>query len=148
MEFKQVDISEKEPTLREAKARGIFKAPKEVIEKLREKKLEKGDAISCAEISGIIGAKYTSFILPLCHPINLTNVKIDIKIIDKERVEVISTVKSFSSTGVEMEALFSVSSALLCLYDFCKKITQNLKIEEIHLLEKRGGKGGEFFWKD
>lgn len=147
MEFKQFDITKKDLTQREATAIGFLKAPKEVIEKIKEKKIQKGDPISCAEIAGISGAKMTSLILPLCHNIPIGSTSIEINIIEEEKIEVKAKVKSYSSTGVEMEALMATSIALLCLYDFCKTITQKMEIEKIHLLEKKGGKGGDFIWK-
>lgn len=148
MEFSQVDISKKQATEREAIAVGTLKVPKEVIEKIKEKKISKGDPLSCAEIASILAAKNTSNILPLCHNIPIASTSIEFEFINDEKIKVKTKVKSFSSTGVEMEALFATAVALLSIYDFCKTITKQIKIEDIHLLEKRGGKSGRFSWKE
>lgn len=100
MAFKQIDITKKERTEREAIAVGYLKAGKEVIAALKEGKIPKGDALSCAEISGIMGAKLTSQILPLCHPIPISFISVELNIVDEERVEAKAMIKSFSSTGV------------------------------------------------
>lgn len=148
MKFSQVDISKKEPTEREAIAVGTLKAPKEVIEKVRERKIPKGDPLSCAEIAGIMAAKNTSNLLPLCHNIQISSTKIEFEFINNGKIKVKTKVKSFSSTGVEMEALFATAIALLSIYDFCKTITKQIKIEDIHLVEKSGGKSGRFLWEE
>lgn len=116
-----VDITTKNEVYREAKARGHIRLRRETINLIREGRIEKGDPIYAAKIAGILAAKNTSSLIPLCHPIPLTNVSIDIELTDESTVMVETTVKTKAQTGVEMEALVATSTALLTIWDMTKK---------------------------
>ena len=136
-----VDVSGKEPTLREAVARARLRVSEDVAEMLRRGELPKGDALEVARIAGIMAAKRTPELMPLCHPIDLGQVKVEVKVKERE-AEVRAEVKAFSRTGVEMEALVAAAVAALTLYDMVKGLDRGAEITEVCLLEKRGGKTG------
>jgi len=115
-----VDVSAKPEVYREAKAKGLIRLKPETLRLIREGRVEKGDVFSVAKVAGILAAKSTSNLIPLCHPLPLTNVDLDLRIVD-EGVEVESTVKTRAQTGVEMEALVAVSMALLAVWDMTKQ---------------------------
>lgn len=138
-----VDISGKPEIYREAVAEGSIKLKKETIQLIREKKISKGDPLSTARIAAVLAAKNTSSIIPLCHQIPLTTVKVDFRIVDNSRVVVEARVKSIAQTGVEMEALTAVAVALLTIWDMTKQYEKdekgeypNTSIENIVLLRK------------
>ena len=138
-----VDISGKPEIYREAVAEGSIKLKKETIKLIREKKISKGDPLSTARIAAVLAAKNTSSIIPLCHQIPLTTVKVDLRIVDDSRVVVEARVKSIAQTGVEMEALTAVAVALLTIWDMTKQYEKdekgeypNTSIENIVLLRK------------
>ena len=136
-----VDISSKKITNRIAIAQGIVKFSKSTFAKIESLKTKKGEIKSIAIIAGIIGAKKTSDIIPLCHNIKIENIDIDIKAIKKiSSLKVTSFVKSRGKTGVEMEALNAVSITCLTIYDMCKSIDKNIVIKDIRLVKKKGGK--------
>lgn len=137
--MKTVDISDKFLTLREAKAYGRIKVKKETSQKIIKNLLPKGNLIEATKLSGIFGAKKTGEILPFCHPIPVDHVAVEV-IVGEEQVEVFSVVRGYAKTGYEMEALTAVSIALLNVYDMCKGIDDSMVIEEIKLIEKKGGK--------
>ena len=141
--YKMIDVSSKEATHRKALATGeIILGPK-VIEMIKDKKMPKGDPLSIAEISGINGAKKTSELIPLCHPLPLNHISIHTEINEKNySIIVYCLVSANSKTGVEMEALSGVNSALLAIYDLSKIVEPNLKITNTKLLVKSGGKKG------
>lgn len=142
---RMVDVSLKEPTLRTAKARGKIILGSIAYEMVKNKKIAKGDVLEVARLAGIMGAKKTSDLIPLCHPIKITSVTIDYEFDDKERgLYIESTVKAKDYTGVEMEALAAVSIAALTVYDMCKAADKAMEIREIMLVEKTGGKSGIF----
>lgn len=142
---RMVDVSAKPLTERLAVAKGSVYMKKETFTLIREGKITKGDVLRTAKIAGIMGAKKTSEIIPLCHPLNITSVDIDFKPDDKKnRIEIESRVKTIGQTGVEMEALIAVSIAALTIYDMCKAVDKEITISDIMLIEKRGGKGGRF----
>ena len=116
-----VDITSKAETFREATAKGRIKLRAKTVKRIIEGKVEKGDPISAAKIAGILAAKNTSNIIPLCHPIPLTNIRVDVRISDSNAVEVESTVKTRAQTGVEMEALVATAVALLTIWDMTKQ---------------------------
>ena len=116
-----VDISKKTGVFREATARGEITLKDKTLQLIKESKLEKGDVFSIAKVAGILAAKKTSEIIPLCHPLDLTNVEIKFTILENRRVAIEATVKSFGKTGVEMEALTAVSIALLTVWDMTKQ---------------------------
>lgn len=140
-----VDVTGKRSTEREATARGSIYMKAATLSLIRDKALPKGDVIAVARIAGILAAKKTSDLIPLCHPLNVTSVDVTITI-DKEenRVGVEAKAKTVGQTGVEMEALTAVSVAALTIYDMCKAADKEMTISDIMLMEKRGGKSGEF----
>lgn len=137
-----VDISAKPEVYRQAKAKGLIKLKPETLKLIKKGKVEKGDVFSAAKVAGILAAKNTCTLIPLCHPLPLTNVQLDLKIVD-EGVEVESTVKTKAQTGVEMEALTAVSVALLTVWDMTKQYEKNrfgqypsTVIENVHVISK------------
>lgn len=139
---KIVDVSDKKVALRTAKARGYIILNKDIIGKIKDNQLEKGDVLTVAKIAGVSAAKKNWELIPLCHQIRLTDVDIDFRILEKEnKIEAVAKVKGFDVTGVEMEALMAVSISLLAIYDMCKAVSKEMRIEGIELLEKTGGKG-------
>ena len=136
-----IDISKKEITTRSATAQGSIKFSKTTFKKIEKMQTKKGGIINVAILAGIMGAKKTSELIPLCHNINITNV--NIKITTKKELSsllVNATVKSTSKTGVEMEALTAVSLSCLTIYDMCKSLDKNIIINNIKLISKKGGK--------
>ena len=143
-----VDVGEKADTEREAVAAGsIFMSP-ECFRMVQEGSMKKGDVLGVARVAGIMGAKKTSELIPLCHILNLTKLAVDFEMIP-ERCEIraVCTAKTVGKTGVEMEALTGVSVALLTIYDMCKAIDRSMQIMGIHLVEKDGGKSGHYIRK-
>ncbi|MBI5417142.1 cyclic pyranopterin monophosphate synthase MoaC [Candidatus Poribacteria bacterium] len=141
-----VDVTLKEPTKRVAKASGSIIMQKNTFNMIKSKNIKKGDVLEVARLAGIMAAKKTSELIPLCHPLSLSCVEINFKLIkNKNQLDVISYVTAIDRTGVEMEALTSASVALLTVYDMCKSVDRGMIIKEIKLLEKSGGKSGT--WK-
>ena len=141
--YKMVDVSSKESTHRKALATGEIILGSQVIEMIKTKKMPKGDPMVVAEISGINGVKKTSELIPLCHPLSLDHISLHCEINEKKHsIIVYCLVSANSKTGVEMEALSGVNSALLAIYDLSKIVEPNLKITNIKLLVKSGGKKG------
>lgn len=138
---KMVSVEDKDPTLRVATAVGSIKVSDEIIRRIVNKDMKKGDVLSVAQVAGIMGAKKTSDIIPMCHSIFLTGADIEFEIDEKEsKIRIEATVKTVGKTGVEMEALSAVSIAALTIYDMCKAVDKSMVIEEIKLLSKTGGK--------
>ena len=136
-----VDISKKKITTRIAIAEGTIQFSKSTFKKIESLKTKKGEIKNIAIISGIIAAKKTSELIPLCHNIEIENINIVIKLLKRSSsLKVISTVKTRSKTGVEMEALTSVSITCLTIYDMCKSLDKNIMIKNVHLVKKSGGK--------
>ena len=141
--YKMVDVSNKEVTHRKALAVGEIILNAEIIEMIKNKKMPKGDPLSIAEVSGINGVKKTSELIPLCHPLPLEHISLHTEINEKKNsIVVYCLVSTNSKTGVEMEALSGVTSALLAIYDLSKIVEPNLKISNTKLLVKSGGKKG------
>ena len=141
--YKMVDVSIKETTHRKALATGEIMLNSEIIELIKAKTMPKGDPLSIAEVAGIIGVKKTSELIPLCHPLPLDHISLHTEINEKKNsITVYCLVSANSKTGVEMEALAGVNSALLAIYDLSKIVEANLKITNIKLLVKSGGKKG------
>ena len=138
-----VDVANKEVTSRTAIAEGYIYMSKECFDMVIEKKHKKGDVLTVAQVAGIMGAKRTSDLIPMCHNIALTNAKVTFEVLDNG-FKAISEVKCDGKTGVEMEALTAVSVALLTIYDMCKAIDKRMVMKDIHLVEKHGGKSGDF----
>lgn len=141
-----VDVSDKSDTVREALATGKIYMSSECYEMVVNQSIEKGDVLSVARIAGIMGAKKTSELIPLCHMLNLSKVEIEFES-SKGCITVYCRAKTVGKTGVEMEALTGVQVALLTIYDMCKAVDKNMHMEDIHLCEKSGGKSGEFKYR-
>ena len=142
---KMIDVSEKNITDRIAIASGFIVLNTETIHLVKIGNLKKGDVLTVAKIAGIQASKKTSSLIPLCHNLNLNKIDIEFNIDKKEnKIYCKSTVNCSGRTGVEMEALTAVSIALLTIYDMCKASDKNMLISEIRLLEKHGGKSGEW----
>jgi cyclic pyranopterin phosphate synthase len=140
-----VDIGDKADTLRKAEAFARVIVSKELLLKLTENKLTKGNALTTAKIAGIQAAKKTADLIPLCHPIPITNISLETDIIkERSAVEIKSTVQTYYKTGVEMEALTAVAVAALTIIDMGKSVDRNIVIESINLLSKSGGKSGKW----
>lgn len=135
-----VDIANKSNTIRSAKAKADIIVPNHVFNAVIENNIKKGDVISVSRIAGIIATKNTYNIIPLCHPINVDHVNVDIISHPPNKFEIISEVHCFNKTGVEMEALHAVSVSSLTFYDMCKAISKDMCITNIHLINKTGGK--------
>lgn len=137
-----IDISTKPEVYREAKAKGLIKLKPETLKLIQKRKVEKGDVFSVAKVAGILAAKNTCNLIPLCHPLPLTNVELDLRIVD-DGVEAESTVKTKAQTGVEMEALVAVSVALLTVWDMTKQYEKDrfgqypsTVLENVHVVSK------------
>ena len=140
-----VDVTKKKETTRTAIAQGKIKVNDEIFEKVKEGSMAKGDVLGTARIAGIMAAKRTWELIPLCHPLMLTKVTIDF-VMEEETctIRCFCTAKLSGRTGVEMEALTGVNVALLTIYDMCKAMDRGMEMGEIHLEEKMGGKSGHF----
>ena len=140
-----VDISAKNVTRRIAIAKGHISVSKETIDKIIARGLKKGDVLSVAQLAGIMGAKQTSQLIPLCHPIPLSKIEVKLHLKSNlQLIEIQSECHSTGQTGVEMEALTAVSIAALTIYDMCKSIDKSMQITDIRLTHKSGGKSGDF----
>ena len=144
-----VDISKKAETAREAIAEGRISMNQECFDQLKAGSIGKGDVLGVARIAGIMGAKKTSELIPLCHLLSLTKAEIDFELEEKPSPRVIArcTVKLKGKTGVEMEALTGVQIALLTIYDMCKAVDKGMEMNGIHLCQKSGGKSGIYIRK-
>ncbi|MGF7150570.1 cyclic pyranopterin phosphate synthase [Sphingomonas zeicaulis] len=140
---RMVDVSAKAVTTREAVAEGRILMSAEARDAIRDGLVKKGDVLAVARIAGIMAAKQTSNLIPLCHPLPLSSVEIDLNVTD-EGVAATATARIAAQTGVEMEALTAVSVALLTVYDMAKALDKAMRIEGIRLLAKRGGKSGDW----
>jgi cyclic pyranopterin phosphate synthase len=136
-----VDVSKKRSTAREAVAKGCVVMQTETLSMLKGDRLPKGNALAVAQVAGIMAAKNTSQLIPMCHPLILDEVKIEFNFI-KRGVEITARVKCTGKTGVEMEALTAVSVTALTIYDMCKAVERGVRIERIRLVSKSGGKSG------
>lgn len=140
-----VDVSEKDVTSRSATARATVEMQPETLALILEGKAKKGDVIATARIAGIMAAKKTHELIPLCHPLMITKVTVDfVPDVEVSSIDVSATVKVEGKTGVEMEALTACSVACLTLYDMCKAVDRGMKISNLRLVEKTGGKSGHF----
>ena len=143
-----VDVSGKEITQRRALAEGKIRVSREVFEAIAGRKVKKGDVLTVAQVAGIMGTKRTAELIPMCHLLNLTNSEVRFEMNpEKLEIKAFCQVKTEGKTGVEMEALTGVSTALLTIYDMCKAIDKRMVNEEIHLCEKSGGKSGTFMFE-
>ena len=140
-----VDVADKAITKRKAIASGTITASRKTIDSIKENTNKKGDVLSVARIAGIQAAKKTSELIPLTHPIEISNVKIDFEINNKhEQIKCIVEVSSVGKTGVEIESLMAAQISLLTIYDMCKYLDRSMLISDVKLLLKEGGKSGKF----
>jgi cyclic pyranopterin monophosphate synthase len=146
---RMVDVTEKDVTERIAAARGTIFMRAETLALIMEKKIEKGDVFSVARVAGIMAAKKTSELIPMCHPLNITSVKIDLNPENNPpRVEIEAVVRVTGKTGVEMEAMTAAAVSGLTIYDMCKAVDREMTLGEIRLIKKSGGKSGTFIRKE
>ena len=146
---KMVDVSHKDITSRIAVARGTIHMRTETLALILDDKIEKGDVFSVARVAGIMAAKKTSELIPMCHPLNITSVEIDLTPAkNPARVEIEASVRVSGKTGVEMEAMTAVAVAGLTIYDMSKAVDREMSIGEIRLVKKSGGKSGTFLRKE
>ena len=138
-----VDVSQKPVTKREAVAKGLVMMQPSTLQLLRQGQTAKGDALAVAQLAGIMAAKQTSQLIPLCHPLSIDNARIEFRLSeDESAVEITATILSTGKTGVEMEALVAVSVSALTIYDMLKAADRSMHLESIRLVRKRGGKSG------
>lgn len=138
-----VDVTGKKVTSRSARAYGRVYMKRETLDLINNDLLPKGDVFEVARVAGILAAKRTGEMIPMCHPLLLTYVNVDLKMFTEENaIEIFSEIKLEGKTGAEMEALTAVSFAALTVYDMCKAVDKEIKIGDIHLVEKKGGKSG------
>jgi cyclic pyranopterin phosphate synthase len=141
---RMVDVGAKLVTQREAVARGIVRMRPQTLRLIRGGKIAKGEVLAVARIAGIMAAKRTAELIPLCHPLPIEVAGIDFTVRGRDALEIQARVKVSGKTGVEMEALTAVSAAALTVYDMCKAVDREMVISDIRLMEKRGGRSGEF----
>lgn len=140
---RMVDVTDKPQTFREAEAEGRVRMARETVELIRSGGAPKGDVLAVAQVAGIMAAKRTHELVPMCHPLRLTGVDIAFTL-EEDAVHIRSKVKCKGETGVEMEALTAASVAALTVYDMCKAVQRNMEITDVRLLRKSGGKSGYF----
>jgi cyclic pyranopterin monophosphate synthase len=142
---RMVDVGDKPDTVREARARGAVLMQGSTLELIQRNAVQKGDVLAVAKLAGIMAAKRTSELIPLCHPVLLTSVDVTFHVdAEKTRVDIESVARVTGKTGVEMEALTAVAAAALTIYDMCKAVDRDMCIMNIRLMEKRGGRSGLF----
>ncbi|MCX6012946.1 MAG: cyclic pyranopterin monophosphate synthase MoaC [Chloroflexi bacterium] len=139
---RMVNVSNKAETERVAIARGIVRMQPDTLELIKQGKMSKGDVLGVAQVAGIMAAKQTPHLIPMCHPILIDEVSLQFEIIEPNKIEITATVKCTGKTGVEMEAMTAVSVAALTIYDMCKSAEKGIKIDNIRLVQKSGGKSG------
>ncbi len=144
-----VDVSDKPDSPRTAVAIGSVRVGETALQLIKDGNVRKGDVLSTAQVAGILGAKQTSKLIPLCHDVSLKGIDLDFSLNDTEQaVEIRAFAKSVGPTGVEMEALTAVTVAALTVYDMCKSVSKDIEIYGIHLLAKTGGQSGDYLKSD
>ena len=139
-----VDVGWKSETQREAVARGFVSLQPSTLQLIVDGSFDKGDVLAIARLAGLMGAKQTSQLIPLCHPIPLDQVVVDLEVDrDKVGIQITATARTTAKTGVEMEAMTAVSVAALTIYDMCKAVERGIRLEEIRLIKKTGGMSGD-----
>jgi cyclic pyranopterin phosphate synthase len=141
---RMVDVSDKAETARVAVARGRVQMKPDTLARIRLGLIAKGDVLAVAQVAGIMAAKQTSQLIPMCHPLAITGAKLKFKLVEPGEIDIEAIVKVYGKTGVEMEALTAVSVAALTIYDMCKAMDKTMTIGDIYLVEKLGGKSGHF----
>ncbi len=145
---RMVDTSSKPETLREARASALVRMAHATVTLIRDQKLAKGDVLGVARLAGIMAAKRTDELIPLCHSLPITSAALDFTFVAADLLRIEATVRVFGRTGVEMEALTAVSVAALTVYDMCKAVDRVMTIEQVRLEEKTGGRSGTFRRED
>ena len=145
---RMVDVGAKKVTERMARAVAILEMQPETLELIRDRKLSKGDVLEVARLAGIMSAKRTADLIPLCHPLGIDAVTIEYQFPEKSRLRIESEVSVTARTGVEMEALVAASTTALTVYDMCKSVDRGMVLRDLHLLEKKGGRSGHFVHPD
>lgn len=140
---RMVDVGQKPVTARLARARARVRMQPETLAKIQQGEVAKGDVLGVARLAGIMASKRTHELIPLCHPLRLDSVEVDLQPVEPDQVEVIATARAHDRTGVEMEALVAASAAALTVYDMCKAVDRWMSVEAVELIEKRGGKSGD-----
>jgi cyclic pyranopterin phosphate synthase len=143
-EARMVDVSQKGDTVRQAVAVGGVRMKPATLEKIRQNQLKKGDVLAVARVAGIMAAKRTPELIPLCHPILVSDITVSFDFVDQDFIKIMATAKSIGKTGVEMEAMVAASVSALTIYDMCKAIDRGMTIEQIYLERKSGGKSGTY----
>jgi len=141
---KMVDVSGKKVTKREAVVSADVVVNPKTLKMIKEKRMAKGDVLSVAKVAGIMAAKRTSELIPMCHPLKISNIEITFNLKGKNRIQIKSKVKCLGRTGVEMEALTAAAVSALTIYDMCKAVDREMVISNVKLLMKTGGKSGTF----
>ena len=144
---RMVDVTQKSVTVRIARARGCVRASPETVALIQTEKIAKGNPLEVARIAGIMAAKNTAALIPLCHPLGLSHVDVRCEL-TSEGIESEATATAEGKTGVEMEALLAVSVAALTIYDMCKAVDREMVISDVRLVEKSGGRSGHYLRKD
>ena len=148
-QVRMIDVTGKAETERQAIAKGRVKMKPATLELIRQGEVAKGDVLTLAQTAGIMAAKETSRLIPLCHPLLLTNVGVEFNLPENaDFIEITAVAKGVGKTGMEMEALVAVSISALTIYDMCKPVDRSMSIGEIYLVEKRGGKSGGYIARD
>jgi cyclic pyranopterin monophosphate synthase len=142
-EARMVDVGGKATTEREAEARGVVVMRPETAALIRENRAAKGDVLAVARVAGIMAAKRTSELIPLCHQVPLAGMSVEFEV-GEDRVEIVARARTVDRTGVEMEALAAVSMAALTIYDMCKAVDRGMRVTDVRLTYKRGGRSGTF----
>ena len=147
-QVRMVDVTAKKPTVRTAVAGGMISMNSETFELIENQKVKKGNVLETARIAGIMAAKKTAELIPMCHPLNITHIQVDFSPdADRSCIGIEATVRAIDQTGVEMEAVTAVSIAALTIYDMCKSSDKEMTISKIRLLKKTGGKSGTYVRK-
>jgi cyclic pyranopterin phosphate synthase len=143
-EARMVDISAKGDTVREAAATSGVRMKPETLERIKKNQLKKGDVLAVARVAGIMAAKRTPELIPLCHPILVSDISVSFDYISSDFIRIMATAKSTGKTGVEMEAMVAASVSALTIYDMCKAVDRGMTIEQVCLEKKSGGKSGTY----
>lgn len=141
---RMVDVSQKSDTVRIAVTTGGIRMKPSTLDKIRQNEIKKGDVLSVAKVAGIMAAKKTPDLIPLCHPIMIDNITVDFSFVGDDYIKITAMAKSSGKTGVEMEALVAASVAALTIYDMCKAVDKGMTIEQVRLESKKGGKSGTY----
>ncbi|MBL4850426.1 MAG: cyclic pyranopterin monophosphate synthase MoaC [Planctomycetes bacterium] len=145
---RMVEVGHKPETARWARARARVRMKPETLARIEAGQVAKGDVLGVARLAGIMASKRTHELIPLCHPLRISSVEVDLKAVAPDTVEVEAIVRAVDRTGVEMEALVAASAAALTVYDMCKAVDRWMSVEQIHLVEKHGGKSGSLVRDD